>query len=159
MKTLKVNVDSLKKSNWTESELKNVALIADFVQKVMNEHDFDYVQNNFGNNSYKQHNRNMSDGMKGVVQAVKDLVKTYPAYSYDVKHISVDGNYVHFHSHATLKEKHRGNSEIGLNIKDTWLVENGEIVEHWDAIQPINGFMRFYALMVGGKVANDNSLF
>lgn len=159
MKTLKVDLENLKKSNWTQEELKNVQLVADFVQKVMNEHDFVYVQENFGTSAYKQHNRNMPDGISGVVQTIQKLVKSSPAYTYDVKHISVDGNYVHFHSHVTLKEKHRGNPDVGFNIKDTWRIEDSGIVEHWDAIQPINSFMRFYAWIVGGKVANTNSLF
>ena len=30
---------------------------------------------------------------------------------------------------------------------DTWKVENGKITEHWDAVQPIDGFMRFYFWM------------
>lgn len=159
MNTLAVDLNKLKQPHWTAEEVKHAELVSDFVQKLMNEHDFEYVEKVFGGNTYRQHNRNMSDGISGVIQTVKSLVKRSPAYTYDVKHISVDGDVVHFHSHVTLNEKHRGNPNVGFNIKDTWRIEEGAIVEHWDAIQPINGAMRFYAWMVGGKIANENTLF
>lgn len=159
MEVLQVNIESLKKPNWSQEELRNAELVADFVQKVMNEHDFSYVMEKFSDSPYKQHNRGMPNGIKGVVDTIQKLIKSSPAYTYDVKDISVDGNYVHFHSHVTLNEKHRGNPEMGLNIKDTWRIDNDKIVEHWDAIQPIHGFMRLYAWMTGGKVVNSNTLF
>ncbi|MCI5056608.1 MAG: nuclear transport factor 2 family protein, partial [Flavobacteriales bacterium] len=110
-------------------------------------------------NPYIQHNRGMEDGMVGVIDFVSKFAKRYPEYSYDVKHIYVDGNHVIFQSHVTIKKKHRGNANKGLNIKDTWKVEDGKIVEHWDAIQAVDGFMRFYAWMAGGKIKNTNTLY
>ena len=159
MSVLKVNFDELKRANWSNQELKNADLVRDFVQHLMNDHDFDYVMEKFGKNSYTQHNRGMTDGITGVLNTVRDLAKRFPDYTYDVKHIYVDGEYVIFHSHATLNKKHRGNPNKGFNIKDTWRVENGKIVEHWDAIQPINGFWRFYVWLTGGSVKNSNTLF
>ncbi|MCG7908623.1 MAG: polyketide cyclase, partial [Candidatus Thiodiazotropha taylori] len=62
-------------------------------------------------------------------------------------------------SHATLKEKHRGDDSQGLNIVDTWKLEDGRLVEHWDAIQGIDLSMRLYGLFFGGKVRNANGVF
>ena len=76
-----------------------------------------------------------------------------------MKHIYVDGPFVILHSHATSQKSHRGNPQKGLNIMDTWKVEDGVITEHWDAVQPIHGFMRLYALLTGGKFRNQNSYF
>lgn len=159
MERIQIDLETLKRPNWSEVELNNAQVVRDFVQQLMNNHDFKYVEENFGKNPYKQHNRSMTDGISGVLNTIKDLVKRYPDYTYDVKHMSVDGDYVIIQSHVTLNKKDRGNPNKGLNIKDTWRVENGKLVEHWDAIQPIDGFMRFYALMTGGKVANNNTLF
>ena len=47
----------------------------------------------------------------------------------------------------------QGNPQKGINLKDTWKVENGQLVEHWDAIQPIDGFMRLFAVFAGGFYA------
>lgn len=64
-----------------------------------------------------------------------------------------------FHSHATLEEDDRGNDEKGMNIIDTWRLDDGRIVEHWDSIQTLDTFMRFYSLVSGGDIRNDNGVF
>ena len=156
---LTINLTSLKKPNWTEQELKNATVITDFVQNIMNDHDFDYVLKHYNDSAYTQHNRNIPDKVVGLVGFLKEFVEDYPEYSYSVKHIYVDGGYVIFHSHATLKKEHRGNDKKGLNIIDTWRLENGRIVEHWDSIQALDGFMRFYSLISGGHIQNNNGVF
>ena len=159
MDTIQINFNHLKKDNWTDTETKNVRLVVDFVQHLMNNHEFDTVLSKFGNSFYKQHNRNIPDGMESLVKYVKDFVKRYPAYTYDVKRIHADEDFVIFHSHITTDPKHRGNDSKGINVSDTWRIENGMIVEHWDSLQPINGFMRFLFWMIGGKIANNNGVF
>ena len=154
-----VNLPSLQKNNWTEQELANVIVVTDFVQNLMNNHDFDYILEKYNDNSYIQHNRNLPDKVVGLVSFLRDFVEDYPDYTYDVKHIYVDGNYVIFHSHATLKKEDRGNDQKGMNIIDTWRLEDGRIVEHWDSIQALDGFMRFYSLINGGNIENNNGVF
>lgn len=147
------------KPNWSEKEIANAKRITDFVQNLMNNHDFEYVLHNFNNSAYIQHNRNIPDTMPGLVNFLKEFVSDYPEYSYDVKHIYVDGDFVIFHSHATLTADDRGDDGKGLNIIDTWRLEDGNIVEHWDSIQALDGFMRFYSLMTGGNIRNENGVF
>ncbi|NQX92349.1 MAG: ester cyclase [Flavobacteriales bacterium] len=159
METIKLNLSNYTKSHWTQEELRNAELALDFVQQLMNNHNFEHIQKEFGNQPYVQHNRSMTDGIGGVLSTVKNLVKRSPEYAYDVKNINVDGDQVTFHSHVTLSAKHRGNPDKGFNIMDTWRVENGQLAEHWDAIQPIDMLMRLYFLLAGGKVANENTLF
>ena len=159
MNILKIELESLKKDNWSEQELENVNLVVDFVQHIMNNHDFDYILEKHGDTPYVQHNRTMPDGINGVVGTVKQFSKRFPDFTYDVKHILADGDYVMLHSHATINKKHRGNDKKGLNIKDTWKIENGKIVEHWDAVESIDSFMRFYGFLTGGAVRNTNGVF
>ncbi|MEO1517905.1 MAG: nuclear transport factor 2 family protein [Bacteroidota bacterium] len=159
MDTIQINFDSLRKASWSDQETENVKLVIDFIYHLMNKHDFDYVAKKFGNQSYVQHNRGIPDGMSALIEYVKNFAGTYPEYAYDVKHIFADGDFVIFHSHATTKAQHRGNDQKGLNIIDTWEIKNGEIVTHWDALQPLDGFMRFYNLLVGGKIKNANGVF
>ncbi len=159
METITVELNRLQRNGWTAQEHTNVALVTDFVEHLMIKHDFGYIQQNFGHHNYVQHNRNMTDGIQGVVNTVGGLVKRYPDYTYDVKHILVDGDYVSFHSHVTLKRAHRGNDKKGFNIKDTWRVQDGQIVEHWDAIQPIDLSMRLFVLLNGGAIRNGNGVF
>ncbi len=159
MESVKIDFEKFVKESWSEEEKDNARLVIGFVQKLMNDHDFDYVRERFGNDPYKQHNQSMIDGIEGVLEVVSNFAKRYPDYIYEVRHVYVDGAFVTVHSHATNNRKHRGNPQKGLNIMDTWKVENGKIVEHWDAVQPIHGSMRFLFWMIGGKFKNKNTYF
>ena len=156
---LVIDLQSLQKPGWTEQELANATLITDFVQNLMNNHNFDYILERYNDSSYVQHNRNLPDKITGLVGFLKEFVEDYPDYTYDVKHIYVDGDYVIFHSHATLKKDDRGNDKKGMNIIDVWRLEDGRIVEHWDSIQALDTLMRFYSLINGGKIQNANGVF
>lgn len=156
---LVIDLQSLQKPNWTEQELANATLVTDFVQNLMNNHDFDYILERYNDSSYVQHNRNLPDKINGLVGFLQEFVEEYPDYTYDVKHIYVDGDYVIFHLHATLEKDDRGNDEKGMNIIDTWRLEDGRIVEHWDSIQALDIFMRFYSLISGGSIRNGNGVF
>lgn len=156
---VRIDLAALQKPSWTAHELSNAALITDFVQNLMNQHNFDYILERYNDSAYIQHNRNIDNKISGLVSFLQDFVKNYPDYSYDVKHIYVDGDYVIFHSHATLHKQDRGNDQKGLNIIDTWRLEDGRIVEHWDSIQALDVFMRFYALLKGGDIQNANGVF
>ena len=154
-----IDITELARSHWSSQDLENAQIALDFVQKIMNDHDFDYIRAVYGNSPYKQHNRGMKDGIDGVISTLEEFTKQYPNFSYDVKHIYVDGPFVTLHSHGTLSVNDRGNPNKGLNIYDTWKVENGMLVEHWDSIQGIDSGMRFYGFLTGGAVKNDNTLF
>ena len=154
-----INLTELKRSHWSADEVANVELVTGFVQKLMNDHDFEAIMRDYMNSDYIQHNRNIPDGIDGLVGLLRKFTKSFPDYSYDVKQIMADGDRVIFHSHATMKKADRGNDRKGFNIIDHWKIRDGKIVEHWDAIQALDGFMRLYALMNGGKIRNSNGVF
>lgn len=154
-----IDLQNLVQAHWTEDAKQKAKLAVEFVQLIMNDHNFDEIKRRFSGHSYIQHNRTISDGIDGVLSTLKNLVKNAPEFSYEVKRIFVDGNHVVLHSHATLKAKHRGDDSQGFNIIDTWRVENGQLVEHWDAVEGISFPMRMYSLMTGGKVRNENGVF
>ena len=97
--------------------------------------------------------------MEALVDYVSTFAKRFPEYTYDVKRVHADGDTVTFHSHATVRAAHRGDDTKGLNIIDTWRLDNGQVVEHWDAVQPLDGLMRFYALLNGGTIRNQNGVY
>lgn len=159
MEKLQIDFESLKQAHWSKEETENAELITDFIQNLMNNHDFDYVLKTYGNDEYIQHNRGIPDGLNALVHFVQNFAKRFPEYTYDVKRILADGDQIVFHSHATIKRKHRGNDKKGFNVIDTWKIKDGKIVEHWDAIQPIDGFMRLYVWLTGGNIQNSNGVF
>ena len=157
--TSQIQLENFIREEWSQTETNNVKVVIDFIQHIMNDHDFDYVEQKFGGMPYRQHNRSMTDGISGVVAAVRDVVKRYPEYRYAVKQIFASGDHVIVHSHAEMKASQRGNEKKGYLIMDIWRLDDGELVEHWDAVQPLNGFWRFYHLLVGGKIRNSNGLY
>lgn len=146
-------------THWTEQERDNAALILDFFQTLMNEHDFDATLARHGDSPYVQHNRAIPDGVHGLVGYVKTLVRRFPDYAFDVKRVIASGDYVVLHSHATFKAAHRGDERKGFIITDTFRLEDGRLAEHWDAIQPIDLMTRLLILLTGGTVANKNPTF
>lgn len=155
--TFKLN--TLAQPHWTEQQHANAETVLTFIQQLMNQHDFDLIIQKQGETAYRQHNRNMPDGIHGVVNALRKLTKRFPEFSYDVKRIFVDGDNVIVHSHATVQKKHRGNDKKGFNIIDTWTVKDGMLIEHWDVVQPLDSFMRLHYWLTGGSILNNNGVF
>lgn len=159
MSKQKIPAELQDSKNWNKKEAENVRIICGFIEDLMIEHDVEKVLSEYGNSAYTQHNRNVPDGMEGIAEYVGNFAKQFPEFTYDVKRIIADGDYVVFHSHATIKKKDRGNDQKGMNITDTWRLEDGKIVEHWDSIQAIDFSMRLFSLINGGKVKNRNGVF
>jgi len=151
--------DKYVQDHWTQQETENVKVVVDFFQRLMNEHNFDHTLKTHGGGSYVQHNRAIPNEIEGLVGYVKTMVKRYPEYSFDVKKIYADGDYVILHSHTTMKAAHRGNEKKGFIITDTFKLNEGKLAEHWDAIQPIDFFSRFLMLLTGGTIGNRNPTF
>ena len=78
MANLTIDFDSLKQEHWSSKELRNAELISDFVQHLMNDHDFDYVLETYGNANYVQHNRNIPDGIVALIGFVQEFAKRFP---------------------------------------------------------------------------------
>ncbi len=154
-----IDFTKLAKAHWQDADRDNAKRVVEFVQLIMNDHNFEAIRARQKGQPYKQHNRTIPDGIEGVIKTVGNLVKNSPEFSYDVKNVFVDGDHVILHSHATLKAKHRGDEKQGMNIIDTWRVADGHLVEHWDAVEGISFTMRIYSLMTGGQYRNTNGIF
>lgn len=146
------------KPHWTEEELEIFGVVTGFLQ-TLRAKEFDRLLLDYGRHPYVQHNIGMGDGLAGVVKEGRKAVKQFPDFFIDTKHVYMDGNFVIIHSHMTAKKSHRGNDSKGFNVMDIWKVTEGKIVEHWDAIQPIDFGVRLYALVAGGNVKNANGRF
>ena len=159
METIKLDIQSFLAEHWSDSQKKNAEITLNFIQQLMNNHDFDQIRKVYSSAPYIQHNRSMTDGINGVLHSVETLVKRFPDFAYEVKNVFVDGDHVIVHSHATINKKHRGNDRKGLNIIDTWRVNDNLPMEHWDAVQPLDAFMRMIYWFTGGSVKNSNGVF
>lgn len=154
-----ISFEKLAQDHWTDAERTNAATVVEFFQTLMNNHDFSAIKQRFGEGAYTQHNRAIPDQIDGLLGYVKSLVRRFPDYGFDVKRIVSSGDIVVLHSHATLKAKHRGDETKGFIITDTFRLEDGQLAEHWDAIQAIDFGTRLLMLLTGGAVKNSNSTF
>lgn len=158
-KNPKIDLNKHLQEHWTKQETENARVVVDFFQRLMNEHDFDYILNTYGGGSYTQHNRAIPNEISGLIGYVKSLTQRFPDYSFDVKRIFADGDFVVLHSHTTMRAKHRADESKGFIITDTFRLKDGKLVEHWDAVQPIDTFTRLLFLAIGGSIQNDNPTF
>ena len=97
----------------------------------LNKKDFDEASKYLGPR-YTQHNPTGKDGPEGLKGFITFLKEKYPQSHSEIKKIFADGDYVIVHVHAVREPGTRG-----LAIFDLFKLENGKVVEHWDAVQPI----------------------
>ena len=60
-------IDVISRSDWTEDEARNVALVADFVEVVMNRHDYDEARRRFGGGVAEGDARSANASSVGVI--------------------------------------------------------------------------------------------
>ena len=120
----------------------NKKTIAAFYDAVLNQKDFDKASQYLGSR-YTQHNPIAADGPEGLKGFIGFLKEKFPSNRSEIKPIFADGDFVIVHVHAVREPGTRGNAII-----DIFKLENGKVVEHWDAVQPIPE-----------KSANTNGMF
>ncbi|MCC6726442.1 MAG: nuclear transport factor 2 family protein [Saprospiraceae bacterium] len=80
---------------------------------------------------YHQHNPAVGDGLAALGQALEGMAKAGTPMKYTKTHrVIAEGNFVFTHSEGEFLGKH-------VAFADLFRVENGKIVEHWDAIQEV----------------------
>jgi predicted SnoaL-like aldol condensation-catalyzing enzyme len=121
---------------------ENKKTVRALYEAVLNKKDFDEASKYLGS-KYIQHNPNAADGPDGLKGFIGFLKDKFPNNRSEIKRIFADGDYVIVHVHAVREPGTRGNAII-----DIFRLENGKVVEHWDAVQPIPE-----------KAANDNGMF
>ncbi len=113
------------------TEASNKQAVLEFYEKGLNQKDADAAIAYLGSR-YTQHNPNAEDGPEGFRKFIGFLKAKYPQSRSEFKQAFTDGDYVILHVHAVREPGTRGSAII-----DIFKLENGKIVEHWDAVQPI----------------------
>jgi predicted SnoaL-like aldol condensation-catalyzing enzyme len=116
--------------------------VIEFYDKAINQKDFEAASRYLGS-KYIQHNPTAADGAEGLKAFIQFLRDNYPNAHSEIKRIYVDGDYVVLHVHSVREPGTRGRA-----IFDLFKLENGKIIEHWDAVQDIPE-----------KSANSNGMF
>ena len=112
----------------------NRRVVTTMYNLLMNDHKVDEALEYIGPN-YKQHNVRAPDGKEFLRGAFKARFEEYPKFRSDIKRTLADGDLVVIHTHERFDPDDP--SELGNAIVDIYRVENGLIVEHWDAYMPV----------------------
>ncbi len=130
-------------ANASESQQEtNKQNVIEFYDKAINQKDFAAASKYLGE-KYTQHNPTAADGAEGLKAFIQYLRDNFPETHSDIVRVFAEGDYVILHVHSVREPGTRGRA-----IFDLFKLENGKIVEHWDAVQDIPE-----------KSANDNGMF
>ena len=111
---------------------RNKKNVMEFYNAVLNEKDFEKAKTYVGA-TYIQHNPIGADGLDGIKGFITFLREKAPNNKSEIKRVFAEGNYVIVHVHAVREPGTRGNAIFDLFRLD----DNGKVLEHWDAVQPI----------------------
>lgn len=110
----------------------NKQVVTNFIKDVLINHDMAKVTTYINPKKYLQHNSMVADGLDGFAKAMKYMKKQGLVMTYDKVHkVLGQGNFV-----LAVSEGKFGKGEH-VAFYDLFRLENGQIVEHWDVIEPI----------------------
>lgn len=115
----------------SEQQEINKKVVVDFYDQIFNQKDFSKASKYLGKR-YTEHNPNSVDGPKGLKEFIEFIQTKFPNASSEIKRVFADGDYVIIHVHVIREPGTRGRA-----IFDLFKLDNGKIVEHWDAVQEI----------------------
>ena len=124
------------------AEEANRQLVVGFYERVFNQHDVAGGAKVLAD-GYRQHNPDLPDGKAPFVSFFTGYFKNNPNSKAVIRRTATDGDLVWLHVHDS-----NGAQDRGQAVVDIFRVKNGQIVEHWDVLQPIPE-----------RSANDNTMF
>ncbi|MDE1467966.1 nuclear transport factor 2 family protein [Aurantiacibacter sp. D1-12] len=110
----------------------NKVIVTGFVKDVLQGGQTDKLTTYINPNNYVQHNSSIADGLDGLGEALAYFAEQGLVMEYDKVHkVLGQGNFV-----LTMSEGKFGKGDH-VAFYDLFRIEDGQIVEHWDIIQPI----------------------
>ena len=115
----------------TEQEEKNLKLVLDFYDVIINGQHYERARE-FLDDNYIQHKPEVETGAKGVLDFVRSIYAQCPDHKARVVRSFVDGDHVILHVHIMNAVE-----APNLAVMDIFRVENGKLAEHWDVASPM----------------------
>ena len=81
---------------------------------------------------YIQHNPHVKDGPEPFISYFTEFFKKNPRSKTEIKRMIAEDDLVVVHAHSRAKPE-----DLGYAAIDIFRLENGKIVEHWDAVQAV----------------------
>jgi len=110
---------------------ENRILVKSFIKDILIDGKVARITDYISTTKYIQHNPDIADGLDGLGNALNAMAKAGLKMVYSRNHkVLAEGNFVLSMSEGTFAGKH-------VAFYDLFRIENGKIVEHWDAIEAI----------------------
>ena len=122
---------------------QNKKIVVDFYEGVFSKHQVQTYSDRYIGTQYIQHKPYVADGKAPFVNYFTQYFKEHPQAKSTIKRVIADDDLVVLHVHCTQNAQDRGEAVV-----DIFRVEQGKIVEHWDAVQS-----------VPAESANSNTMF
>jgi predicted SnoaL-like aldol condensation-catalyzing enzyme len=122
---------------------KNKKIAVAFLNMIFNEHKVAEAFDLYSVPTYKQHNPLAKTGAKAAIEFLGPYLKGCAQCKTDIKRVIAEGDLVAIHNNPTSSAGDRGRAVV-----DIFRIENGKVVEHWDAVQD-----------VPAQSANENTMF
>ena len=111
----------------------NKQAVLEFYDLAFNKNKPEEAAERYLGDVYIQHNPAVRrDGAAAFIGFVRGFRSQFPGLRFEVKRAIAEGDLVAVHSHLKVSADDRGTA-----VMDFFRLENGRIVEHWDALQPV----------------------
>jgi predicted SnoaL-like aldol condensation-catalyzing enzyme len=115
----------------TDKTEQNRKLVGSFIKDILIDGKVTKITDYISTQQYIQHNTDIADGLDGLGSALNAMAKAEIKMVYSKNHkVLAEGNFVLSMSEGTFAGKH-------VAFYDLFRIENGKLVEHWDAIEEI----------------------
>lgn len=111
---------------------RNSATVRTFYDLAANKHKPQEAADTYLGEVYIQHNPQVANGKAGFVELFDQMVQQHPQLTIEFKHIVAQGDLVSVFSLMKTSTEDRGTV-----VADLFRLQDGKIVEHWDALQPV----------------------
>ncbi|MCA8916777.1 MAG: nuclear transport factor 2 family protein [Planctomycetes bacterium] len=110
-----------------DGELSNKDVVRKVIKDGLGRGDLDVIRE-YVAEDYIQHNPNAADGRQGLIDYLNNR-DTSKKVEYISRRLFQEGEYVWAHSELV-------GDGVRTAVMDLWRVKEGQLVEHWDAMQP-----------------------
>ena len=111
---------------------ENKTVVAEFYELAVNQRKPAEAAQKYIGEEYRQHNPEVADGVEPFVQFISGMQKKHPALTVAISHTLAEGDLVALHVHLM-----REANDPGQAIMELFRLKRGQIVEHWDVVQPV----------------------
>jgi predicted SnoaL-like aldol condensation-catalyzing enzyme len=110
---------------------RNKQVVRDFCEVAFNAKNPADAAQRFIGTQYIQHNPSAPDGKEGFVEFATGFVTQTPGLNLEIRRMVAEGDVVVAHSLLTVSD-----DDAGTVVVDIFRLEDHQIVEHWDVMQP-----------------------